>query len=127
MLRKRILEFATYAGMGGTQRMLLEFLRHASRDKYIFYLCVLLGHDMLNEEYYTRKGQEGSPPFAGASGRLVDTLMAAGSIMISEFRNAIEKSLSRAFQRSRNLAAYTIPPDKLITIAAEGDRKDSPL
>jgi len=50
MRRKRILEFATYAGMGGTQRMLLEFLRHASHDKYIFYLCVLLGHDMLNEE-----------------------------------------------------------------------------
>ncbi len=30
--------------------MLLEFLRKASREKYVFYLCVLLNHDILNEE-----------------------------------------------------------------------------
>jgi glycosyltransferase involved in cell wall biosynthesis len=50
MAKKRILEFATYAGIGGTQTMLLEFLRHASGDKYVFYVCVLLDHDRLNEE-----------------------------------------------------------------------------
>jgi len=50
MSKKRVLEFVTYAGIGGTQHMLLEFLRHASRDKYVVYLCVLLGYDMLNEE-----------------------------------------------------------------------------
>ncbi len=50
MAKKRILEFLTYAGIGGTQQMFLEFMRHASHDKYIFYVCVLLEHDFLNEE-----------------------------------------------------------------------------
>jgi glycosyltransferase involved in cell wall biosynthesis len=50
MAKKRILEFASYAGIGGTQTMLLEFLGHASGDKYVFYVCVLLEHDRLNEE-----------------------------------------------------------------------------
>lgn len=50
MAEIRILEFATYAGMGGTQRILLEFLRHASRETYRFALCVLLEHGLLNEE-----------------------------------------------------------------------------
>ena len=50
MSKKRILEFSTYAKIGGTQQMLLEFLRHASPSKYIFYLCVLLEYDLLNDE-----------------------------------------------------------------------------
>ena len=49
-VKKRILHFSTYAKIGGTQKMLLEFLRHASHDKYEYYLCVLLGHDALNLE-----------------------------------------------------------------------------
>jgi glycosyltransferase involved in cell wall biosynthesis len=50
MSKKRILEFASYAGIGGTQTMLLEFLRHASPVKYEFSVCVLLEHGFLNEE-----------------------------------------------------------------------------
>jgi glycosyltransferase involved in cell wall biosynthesis len=50
MSKKRILEFASYAGIGGTQTMLLEFLRRASHDKYEFYVCVLLEPGFLNDE-----------------------------------------------------------------------------
>jgi glycosyltransferase involved in cell wall biosynthesis len=50
MTKKRILQFATYAGMGGTQQELLKLLRHASRDKYEFCVCVLLGRGVLNDE-----------------------------------------------------------------------------
>jgi glycosyltransferase involved in cell wall biosynthesis len=47
---EHILEFLTYAGIGGTQRMFIEFLRHASHDKYNFYVCVLLAHGFVNEK-----------------------------------------------------------------------------
>lgn len=50
MRKKHILEFSTYAKIGGTQQMLLEFLRHASHDTFTYYLCVLLEHDVLNEK-----------------------------------------------------------------------------
>ncbi|MCP4398068.1 MAG: glycosyltransferase [bacterium] len=50
MSKKRILEFSTYAKIGGTQRMLLEFLRHASHEKYDYSMCVLLDRDVLNEK-----------------------------------------------------------------------------
>lgn len=46
----RVLEFSTYAKIGGTQKMLLEFLRHASHDRFAYYHCVLLAHDALIEE-----------------------------------------------------------------------------
>ncbi|PID58126.1 hypothetical protein CSB45_05415 [candidate division KSB3 bacterium] len=50
MPKKRILEFSTFAKIGGTQKILLDFLRHASHEKYDYSLCVLLEHDVLNEE-----------------------------------------------------------------------------
>ncbi|MBD3306530.1 glycosyltransferase [candidate division KSB3 bacterium] len=50
MAKTRVLEFSTSAKIGGTQHMLLEFLRHASRERYDLYLCVLLAHDVLNDE-----------------------------------------------------------------------------
>lgn len=50
MTRQRILEFVTYAGIGGTQQMLLESLRYTSHAKYQYTVCVLLQHDLLNEE-----------------------------------------------------------------------------
>lgn len=50
MDKLRVLEFSTYAKIGGTQKMLLEFLRHASRDRFAYYHCVLLAHDALIEE-----------------------------------------------------------------------------
>ena len=50
MPKKRILEFLTYGGIGGTQQMFLEFIRHASHNKYTFYVCVLLNHNFVNEE-----------------------------------------------------------------------------
>ncbi|GAK57263.1 putative glycosyl transferase, group 1 [Candidatus Vecturithrix granuli] len=53
MTRQRILEFVTYAGIGGTQQMLLEALRyasHANHAKYQYTVCVLLQRDVLNEE-----------------------------------------------------------------------------
>lgn len=50
MSQKRILEFSTYAKLGGTQQEILKFLRSASHEKYRFFVCVLLEHDMLNEE-----------------------------------------------------------------------------
>ncbi len=50
MSKRRILEFVTYAGIGGTQRMVFELLRHASHKRYAYYLCVLLERNVLNEE-----------------------------------------------------------------------------
>lgn len=50
MDKKRILEFSTYAKIGGTQKLLLDFLCHASYDRYTYYMCVLLEDDVLNEE-----------------------------------------------------------------------------
>lgn len=50
MDRQRILEFAAYAGIGGTQRMLAEFLRHASHDRFEYSLCVLLESGFLTEQ-----------------------------------------------------------------------------
>lgn len=50
MPKKHIVEFATYAGIGGTQQMLLEFLRHASHDKFIYSVCILLDSDFLDQE-----------------------------------------------------------------------------
>ena len=50
MAKKRILEFLTYGGIGGTQQMFLEFVRHASHNKYTFYVCVLLDHNFVNDE-----------------------------------------------------------------------------
>ena len=47
---KRIVEFLTYGGIGGTQRMVLEFLRRASREKFHVYVCVLLEHSWVNDE-----------------------------------------------------------------------------
>lgn len=50
MPKKRILEFSTFAKIGGTQKILLEFLRHASHETYDYTMCVLLENDALNEE-----------------------------------------------------------------------------
>ena len=50
MLEKHILEFSTYAKLGGTQQEVLKFLRSASHEKYTFFVCVLLAHDVLNDE-----------------------------------------------------------------------------
>ena len=50
MRRYRILEFASFAGIGGTQTMLLEFLRQVSPSKFQFSVCVLLEHGYLNTE-----------------------------------------------------------------------------
>ncbi len=50
MAKKRVLEFISFAGIGGTERMLLEFLRHISHDKYKLYVCVLLQPGVVNEE-----------------------------------------------------------------------------
>lgn len=48
--KARILEFPTCAQIGGTQQELLKFLRYASHEKYQFSVCILLGHDRLNDE-----------------------------------------------------------------------------
>ncbi len=48
--KKRILEFSSCAEIGGTQKEILKLLRHFSREKYEFSLCVLLEHGILNEE-----------------------------------------------------------------------------
>lgn len=50
MPKTHILEFSTYAKMGGTQQEILKFLRAASHEKYTFFVCILLEHDVLNEE-----------------------------------------------------------------------------
>lgn len=50
MPKKYILEFATYAGSGGTQQEILKLVRHISLDKYVVCVCVLLRHGLLNEE-----------------------------------------------------------------------------
>lgn len=50
MIRHSILEFVTYAGIGGTQQMLLESMRYASHAKYHYTACILLQRDRLNEE-----------------------------------------------------------------------------
>jgi glycosyltransferase involved in cell wall biosynthesis len=44
------LEFLTYAGIGGTQRMVVEFLRRVSRKKFRCYVCVLLEEGFVNEQ-----------------------------------------------------------------------------
>lgn len=48
--RKRVVEFLSYGGIGGTQRLVLEFLRRASHEKFHFYVCVLLEHNWVNDE-----------------------------------------------------------------------------
>jgi len=50
MSKKRILEFATYAGSGGTQQEIVKLARHISRAKYDLSVCVLLEQGLLNEE-----------------------------------------------------------------------------
>lgn len=50
MPKKRILEFFSFAGVGGTQQMFLEYLRHASHEHYDFSACILLEHGFLNEQ-----------------------------------------------------------------------------
>lgn len=50
MGKKRILEFISFAKIGGTEQSLLRFLRYASHDKYEFFVCVLLQEDILNQE-----------------------------------------------------------------------------
>jgi glycosyltransferase involved in cell wall biosynthesis len=50
MSKKRILEFISFAKIGGTEQSLLRFLHHASHDKYEFFVCVLLHADALNQE-----------------------------------------------------------------------------
>lgn len=78
-------------------------------------------HDYLNEEYATRRGTEGSSPFAGASGKLVNTLLMTGAVMMGELRDNLERNLSKVYQQVRNLAAYITPAKTLITIAAENN------
>lgn len=50
MSQQRIVEFLTYGGIGGTQRMVLEFLRRASRKQFHISVCVLLERNWVNEE-----------------------------------------------------------------------------
>lgn len=50
MDRLRIVEFVTYAGIGGMQQMLAQYLRHASHDRYELYVCALLERNWLLEE-----------------------------------------------------------------------------
>ncbi|GAK51907.1 putative Glycosyl transferase, group 1 [Candidatus Moduliflexus flocculans] len=46
----RILVFSTYAKIGGTQKTLLDFFQYASHDRFTYYHCVLLAHDILMDE-----------------------------------------------------------------------------
>ena len=50
MAKQRILEFATYAGSGGTQQEIVKLARHLSREKYAVTVSVLLAGGLLNEE-----------------------------------------------------------------------------
>ncbi len=49
MGKTRILEFLTYAGIGGTQHMFLECMRRMSHDTFQFSVCVLLEEGFVNE------------------------------------------------------------------------------
>jgi hypothetical protein len=118
--RKDVVEIPEFAGDPRPLDELLKF--ETSTDKIPFLIEYRrLTHDILNEEYGTRREQEGSAPFAGSSGKLVNTLLATGIIMLNVLKENVESNMGKLFQRARNLATYALPPQSLIEIAGEND------
>lgn len=79
-------------------------------------------HRILNEEYGTHPPTEGALDVSGISGRAIENLAAGSTLMLIDTKTAVERGLREIYERVRNLAAYAIPPQMLIEIAAETDQ-----
>jgi hypothetical protein len=80
-------------------------------------------HYSIDEEFGTTKEQSGQVPFAGASGRLIDRLLVAGTFMFTLFVDVMNEYLPGVFDRVLRLGAYALPTRALLTIAGENDEQ----
>lgn len=117
---KDIVELKEFAGDPRPLSELIHFEDASDVIPFLIQFRASIGM-MLDEEFGTG-GQHGQElPYKGAPAKLVNTLVAVGSVMVSSLRESLERNLGKVYERVRNLAVYALPRQALITIAAEND------
>jgi hypothetical protein len=70
-----------------------------------------------NEYFNTQKPQTGEVPFAGASGRLVQSLQTVGSVVLMHMNDSLTGFVETIFRKIANLCYEHMPRDKMVSVS----------